>query len=306
MEDLLKTGEIEKFLKETGIDYQTSGNPAVAVDSYKPLHCIEENKITWVKNWSDESEDKLSQLGNLIIICDKIPEKLGEQNYYIICHDPKMCFFEILGEFFKKENISKDQSAQAVICTEKIGKGTSIGEFSYIGENVEVGEDVSIGKNVTITGNVKIGNHTVIGHGSVLGKSGYGYYMAPDGHRKKVPHLGGVIIGNYVEIGANTCIDCGTMQDTVINDYVKINNLCHIAHNVWIGKDVMIAAGVIVCGSCIIEDGVYIAPGAVVKNQIKIGQDAFIGLQTAVTHDVKQEESVFGVPGKKFMRNYQV
>lgn len=303
---MLKICEVKDFLNELGMEYQVYGNENVEVDNYKPLNCIEENKLTWVKNWDEEVQRKLNELQNLIVICKENTKKWNEKNCYIVCMDPKMCFFEILGKFYLKENIAKGISAYAIVKAKQFGKGISVEAFSYIGENVEIGKNVTIGTHVTITGNVKIGDNSIISDGSVLGKPGYGYYMGMDGHRKKVPHLGGIRIGNYVEIGANTCIDCGTMNDTVIGDYTKIDNLCHIGHNAQIGRDVLIVAGSIICGSCAIEDGAYIAPGAVVKNQITVGKNAFVGLQTAATRDVGEGISIFGVPGQEYKRKYMV
>lgn len=303
---MIKVSDIEIFLKESGIAHQIRGNTDVSVDSFKPLNSIENNKLTWVKKWEEKSEEKIYGLHSLIVVCKSLPDKINEQNCYIVCDDPKMCFFEVLGRFYLKKNDINGISENAVVETEKIGLGTSIGAFSYIGKNVEIGQNVTIGTHVTIIGDVKIGNETIIKHGAVLGESGYGYYVATDGHRKKVPHLGGIVIGNHVEIGSNTCIDRGTMGDTVIEDYTKIDNLCHISHNVQIGKDVMIVAGTVICGSCVIADGSYIAPGAVLKNQIKLGRDSFVGIQTAVVRDVDEVESVFGVPGRPIKRDYMV
>ncbi|MDE7326762.1 MAG: hypothetical protein K2N63_10860 [Lachnospiraceae bacterium] len=303
---LLGVREIEVFLDGLGMEYRILGSRNVEVDGFTSLDHIEEKKLTWVKNWEDGVQESLNCRSNLIVICKEGVDELNRNHCYFICSDPKMCFFEILGRFYFERNRDRKISEHAVIKTKRIGKGISVGEFSYIGEYVEIGKNVTVGNHVTITGRVKIGCNVVIADGTVLGKSGYGYYLAMDGHRKKVPHFGGLVIGDYVEIGANTCIDCGTMEDTIIGDYTKIDNLCHIGHNAKIGRDVLIVAGSILCGSCVIGDGAYIAPGAVIKNQITVGKNAFVGLQTAATRDVGDEVSIFGVPGQEFKRKYSI
>lgn len=303
---LISVKEIEAYLNELKMEYRVLGSRSVQVDGFKPFDCAEEGKLTWVKNWSGEIKEELNHRRALIVVGKEDTGELSGDHCYFLCSDPKMCFFEILGKFYPEGNTALGISGQSVVKTDCFGKGISVGEFSCIGENVIIGDNVAIGSHVTISGRVKIGNNVVISDGSVLGKAGYGYYLAMDGHRKKVPHYGGLIIGDYVEIGANTCIDCGTMGDTVIGDYTKIDNLCHIGHNAQIGKDVMIVAGSILCGSCVIGDGAYIAPGAVVKNQVTVGKNAFVGLQTAATRDVGEDISIFGVPGQEFQRKYKI
>lgn len=298
--------EIKRLLEKEEIQHEIIGDCNIQVDSYSSLNSVTEHKITWVKKWNVEIEERLNRVKNLIIICNEKDEVHAGKNCCVLCKDPKMCFFEILGEFYVERNEKAQISAAAVVETSEIGEGSSVGAFSYIGKEVVVGKNVEIGNNVTVIGKVVIGDHSILGHGSVLGKSGYGYYLATDGHMKKVPHLGGIKVGNYVEIGANTCIDCGTIGDTVVGDYTKIDNLCHIGHNVQIGKEVMIVAGTAICGSCEIGDGSYIAPGAVIKNQTHVGKNAFVGMQTVVIRDIKEEESVFGVPGRPFKRDYNV
>lgn len=303
---MLSVKQIETFLIKEAIPYFVEGSREIAVDSFSQLDRISEHRIIWVKNWTDEIQEKIDNLRNLIVICPQGMKSFSRANCYIISDEPKMCFFEILAEFFTDKQKTGKISEHALIETENVGAGCRIGDYACIGSEAELGSNVEIGSHVIIQGRVRIGDNSIIHAGAVIGKSGYGYYAALDGHNKRVPHLGGIVIGNYVEIGANTCIDCGTMEDTVIGDYTKIDNLCHIGHNVQIGRDVLIVAGSILCGSSRIEDRSYIAPGAVIKNQIRIGKNAFVGMQTAVMKDVETEGSVFGVPGRAFKREYKI
>ena len=100
------------------------------------------------------------------------------------------------------------------------------------------------------------------------------------------------------DIGANTCIDRGTIDDTIIGFNSKIDNLVHIARNVQIGKNVCVVAGVAICGSAKLKDGSYVAPGGIVKNQIEIGQNALVGLGAVATKSVEEEFVVAGGPAK--------
>lgn len=306
MAEILTIKKIQQFLMSENIPYSIEGCCDIGVDCYSQLDNLEENKITWVKAWTEALRNKIEKVKNVVIVCDSCRESLPSGNCYIITSNPKMVFFEIIGNFYMKKEIPAKPPQNAAVKSKSIGKGCSIGDYVCIGEDVQIGEGVTIGSHAVIEGKVRIGNNAIIHSGAVIGKPGYGYYTDLNGNKKKVPHLGGVVIGDCVEIGANTCIDCGTMGDTVIGDGTKIDNLCHIGHNVQIKRNVLIVAGSILCGSCKIGDESYIAPGAVIKNQIQIGDYAFIGMQTAVMKDVGDEDSIFGVPGRKFKREYKV
>lgn len=120
-----------------------------------------------------------------------------------------------------------------------IGPNTYVGSGSVVGDDCEIGNDCRLVANVTLVRNVALGERCVIHPGTVIGSDGFGYVMTPEG-RVKVPQLGGVRIGNDVEIGANTAIDRGAIDDTVIEDGVKMDNQIHIAHNVHIGEHTVI------------------------------------------------------------------
>lgn len=137
-------------------------------------------------------------------------------------------------------------------------------------------------------------------YGTVIGKDGFGYEWDGEKH-VKFPHLGDVIIGKDVEIGANTCIDRAALEGefTVIGDGTKIDNLVHIAHNVKIGEGCLIVAGSVIGGSCVIGDRCYIGIGAMIKNKVKIGNDVTIGMGAVVLKDVPDGWTVVGNPAKR-------
>ena len=108
-----------------------------------------------------------------------------------------------------------------------------------------------------------------------------------------------MVIGDNVDIGANTCIDRGLLTDTVIGNNVKIDNLCQIAHNVKIEDNCLITAGALLCGSSVIRCGAYLAPGAVVLNQIKLGKKSTLGVNSVATYNVRDGITVFGTPAQR-------
>jgi UDP-3-O-[3-hydroxymyristoyl] glucosamine N-acyltransferase len=262
------------------------------------VHCL-----TWIKNIDTYDFSNLGADLELVLVTNFFDNKEHLEKYNIIkCNNPKETFFEILNHFFvasKKPEIVLD----SIVETQNIGKNVSIGHHCYICKDVIIGDNVIIKNNVIIECPVDIGDNTIIWSGAVIGTDGYGYYKKHDGINYKVPHFGGVKIGKNVEIGANTCIDRGTLADTTIGNNVKIDNLCHIAHNVRIEDNVMIIAMSMLAGSSTIQENAYIAPGALIINQKTIGKDAFVGLGAVVIDNVPSGKAVFGVPARIFRDN---
>ena len=146
---------------------------------------------------------------------------------------------------------------------------------------------------------VAIGSNCVIKEGAVIGGTGFGFEVDDEGNHFRFPQLGGVIIGNNVEIGANTCIDRGALSSTVIGDFTKIDNQCHIAHNNKIGRNCIITSGTQIAGSNVIGDNIWFGPNSTIKEWCDIESDSFVGIGSVVIRKVKTGARVFGVPADK-------
>jgi UDP-3-O-[3-hydroxymyristoyl] glucosamine N-acyltransferase len=133
---------------------------------------------------------------------------------------------------------------------------------------------------------------------AVIGNDGFGYAREHHGALLKMPHTGNVVICDWVEIGAHTCIDRAVEGSTVIGEGTKIDNLVHIAHGVKIGKNCLIVAGSVIGGSCEIGDHVYIGIGAMIKNKVRIGNNVTIGMGAVVLKDVPDGVTVVGNPAR--------
>ncbi len=188
-----------------------------------------------------------------------------------------------------------------------VGNGCVFGDevkifpFSYIGNNVEIGNNGVIYPHTVILDGTKIGKEVKIYTGAVIGSDGFGYHLV-ESELEAIPHIGRVIIGDKVEVGALTMIDRGTIGDTVIGDGTKIDNSVHIAHNVKIGMNVIIMAQTGIAGSCKVEDNVIIAGQVGIADHIKIGKDVKIAAKSGIIGNVREGESVFGYPAGKRMR----
>lgn len=195
-----------------------------------------------------------------------------------------------------------------------IGKNCKIGDMCHISENVYIGEGTVIGKNCLIYPGVRIypgmviGDNVILHANCVIGSDGFGNAPQPDGTWEKIEHLGNVIIGNNVEIGANTTVDRAEMESTIIGNGVKIDNLCQIAHNVQIGDNTVMAAQVGIAGSAKIGKNCIIAGQVGIVGHISIADNTTIGAQSGITSSIRKPgQTVLGSPAfdiKQYMRSY--
>jgi UDP-3-O-[3-hydroxymyristoyl] glucosamine N-acyltransferase len=207
----------------------------------------------------------------------------------------------------------RDPTAYVALCA-RVDETAEIGPFAYIGEGVTVGPRCRIGPQVVLQEGVvveedcRIGagcvvSHAMIGAGSCLhpgvriGQDGFGLARSGQGLRT-VPHLGKVVIGDDVEIGAGCTIDRGSLGDTVIGDGCRLDNLVHIAHNVQLGRSCVIVAQVGIAGSTVLEDFVQVGGQAAIAGHLRIGAGAQIAGKSGVMSDLEPGVVVFGVPAQ--------
>lgn len=191
-----------------------------------------------------------------------------------------------------------------------IGKNVKIGENSFVGHNVTICDGVEIGKNTKIMNNVTI-SHSIIGDnctlfsGSRIGQDGFGYAPSTQGIIK-VEQLGRVIIGNNVDIGANTTVDRGALEDTIIGDGTKIDNLVQIGHNVKIGRNCFIAAQTGIAGSTNVGDGVMLGGQVGISGHVNIGNKVMAAAQSGIISDIQDGITVGGYPALPIMQWHRI
>jgi UDP-3-O-[3-hydroxymyristoyl] glucosamine N-acyltransferase len=188
-----------------------------------------------------------------------------------------------------------------------IGAGTTIAAGAVVGFRVVVGSDCYVGAGATLTHSI-VGNGVIIHSGVRIGQDGFGFAMSAKGHLK-VPQVGRVIIGDDVEIGANSTIDRGAGPDTIIGSGTMIDNLVQIGHNVQIGRGCVLIAQVGISGSTRLGDQVMIGGQGGLIGHLTIGSGARIGAQSGVMRDVPAGETVLGSPAtsvKEFLRQIAV
>lgn len=174
----------------------------------------------------------------------------------------------------------------------KMGKNVKIYPQVYVGDNVTIGDNTVLYSGVKIYSDCVIGHHVTIHSGCVIGSDGFGFAPQPDGSYKTIPQVGNVVIGNHVDIGANTVIDCATMGSTIIEDGVKLDNLIQIAHNAHIGQHTVVAAQSGISGSTKIGKNCIIAGQVGIVGHITIANKTTIGAQAGIGRSITEEGSV--------------
>lgn len=263
---------------------------------------VDETTLDWVGATNPHKQQVAESSKAKVILVD------AEVNYsdiiktssktLIVVDNPKRCLALIGDHFFVVRPLAGIHPTAIVDPEAKIGYNVSIGMYAVIGK-AEIGDNCIVCPFVRIYDNVTIGHDTHIKDGAIIGGEGYGYERDENGNRFRFPQIGDVKIGNHVDIGSHTCIDRGALSTTIIGDYAKIDNLCHIGHNDNIGKNVAIVACTEISGSVRIGDNSWVGPNSAIRDQCKIGEGTMIGLGSSVIMDIGSNEVWSGYPARR-------
>jgi UDP-3-O-[3-hydroxymyristoyl] glucosamine N-acyltransferase len=303
------------------VSCEVRGSSEVIIEDVASLDGAEQNHVSFLDNVKYKDSFKNTKAG-ACIVSEKMANFAPDGCSLIISETPYKSY-ALIAQYFYPENYPDPQISDKAIIHDtvkiadgcvieagaviargvKLGKGSWVEANAVIHSNVEIGQKCRVGANATISHSI-IGDHTRIYPGARIGQDGFGFAIDPAGH-VKVPQLGRVIIGDHVEIGANSCIDRGAGPDTIIGDGSWIDNCVQIGHNVKIGKGCVIVAQAGIAGSTTLEDFVVVAAQGGVAGHLTVGQGAQIGAQSGVMNDIPAGEKVIGapaVPFKEFMR----
>jgi UDP-3-O-[3-hydroxymyristoyl] glucosamine N-acyltransferase len=261
-----------------------------------------EGDLAWISSkQADRRPDAISHFQGSVLIG---PEKTQVISIpFAACNLPKLAFILVVNRFFSGAyELSWPAKDQQIHKDAIVHHNAVLAPGVIIGSGVAIEEDVYVGPN-TVIANAVIRCHAKIGANCSIGLPGFGYEKDETGRYWRFPHMGGVIIEENVEIGSNTCIDRGSIGNTVIGSGVKIDNLVHIAHNVVIGENTLVIANSMIGGSTTLEKGVWVAPSVSIMNQIRIGQGATLGMGAVVLKNVDDHAVVVGNPAKPLHRD---
>lgn len=287
-----------------------------AISSLCELTNGEEGGLSFI---SDAKYDKHIQTtkATAVLVRKDFPIDTYEGVIPILVDDPRGSFFRLLNKYYAVDYSEKEgiECPTHIEATAHISEKVFIGAFSYIGKNVSIGKSVTIYPQVYIGDDVQIGDYSVIYPGvkimrktqigshcklysnAILGSDGFGYYLLPNRAYQNITHIGNVVLGNHVDIGANTVIDCATIGSTIIEEGVKLDNLIHIAHNVKVGKHSAFAAQTGISGSAQIGEYCRLAGQVGVVGHIKIADGVTLLSKTGIADkNTKKNAMYMGTP----------
>jgi UDP-3-O-[3-hydroxymyristoyl] glucosamine N-acyltransferase len=310
-----------ELARRCGAEIGTGADAGKRVTDVAPLDTAGADHISFLDNRKYVEAFAASRAGACIVnpaLAGKAPPGMA----LLIAKDPYRAYAMVARTFYPVPPPEPGVSPRAVVDPEaSIGEGCRVGPGAVIESGAEIGSRCHIGPNVVIGAGTVIGDdcflgagasvsHALIGDrvlilpGARIGQDGFGFAMSPEGHLK-VPQLGRVVIGDDVEIGANSTIDRGAGPDTVIGSGSKIDNLVQIGHNVQIGRGCIIVSQAGISGSTRLDDFVALGGQAGLTGHLKIGAGARIAAQAGVMRDVEAGATVVGapaVPSAEFFR----
>ncbi len=291
------------------------GDTTRSITAPEQLEMASETEISFIGNKKYEKFWENSK-ACAAIVNEDISIEPGENKAFIKVKNADLAMSQVLEMFTPTPPIfSHDIHPTAVVdATATIGNGTRIGANCYVGPNVILGENVTLYPNVTILDECTVGNGTVIWSGTVvrerclvgnycilhpnctIGADGFGFRPCPERGLAKIPQIGNVILGNHVEIGANSTVDRGKFSSTVVGDGCKIDNLVQIGHNSRLGRFCIMAGNSGLAGSVTLGNGVIIGGSASIKDHLTLGDGVTIGAGSGVAADVAAGKTMLGYP----------
>ena len=266
-----------------------------------PAH-VEESSLDWINSSKAEKQQIAESSKAKVLVVDpevRYSEVMKEENKtLLVVSKPRVSMAKIATHFYIERKKPGIHPSAIVDNDAKIDPSAYIGPGCIVGKAV-IGADTVLMANVTIYDDVKIGERCLIQAGVVIGTDGLGCSRDENGVLTKFPHLGGVVMGNDIEVGANSQIAKGSFSDTIIEDGCKINGLCFIAHNCHLEKNVWITGDTMLCGSVYVKKNTTIFSNVVVRGQRTIGEGVTIGMGAVVTKDVPDRETWLGSPAHK-------
>lgn len=297
----VEISQLLDFLGDDLLKIEGEGQSAYIDNIPDPAH-VEETSLDWVNSSKIEKQHIAETSIAKVLVVDpgviySVSLKKSGKTLLVVAN-PRVSMAKIANHFFiehKKPGIHPS----AVIDEEAIiDPSAYIGPGCVVGK-AKIGADTVMMANVTVYDNVIIGERCLLQAGVVIGTDGLGCSRDANGILTKFPHLGGVVMGNDIEVGANSQIAKGSFSDTVIEDGCKMNGLCFIAHNCHLEKNVWITGDTMLCGSVHVKKNTTIFSNVVVRDQRTIGEGVMIGMGSVVTKDVPDGETWLGSPAKK-------
>lgn len=278
-----------------------SGEGNLVVDGVATLDAVEDRCLYFVnKSVTPDICESLAARQGCIVITPSGAALAGELGDCLVLEaaDPRAAIARVL-EFIRVERRQQPWVTDRTIASSAIisslavvegevaiGEGVIVEPFCMLGPDVRIGRGSILRSGVRLYPRVTIGAESVIGTNSVVGHEGYGFVRDELGHKTRMPHLGGVVIGSHVDIGALTTVLSGTITPTLIEDYAKIDDHVHVAHNARVGSSASIIAGAVIGGHAVVETEAWIGINSSVRDGRRVGSHALVGMDSSLQQDL--------------------
>jgi UDP-3-O-[3-hydroxymyristoyl] glucosamine N-acyltransferase len=291
------------------------GDGEVRIESVRPLDRAGPGALSFAIS-SRYASDLVRCQAGAVLVPEEMASTTDGPRTRIVVRDPYQALVQVLRALFPPDNQQSgiDPTARigsdAVLGAEvsigpfvvlgqgvRIGARTRLAHHVFLGDGVSVGDDAILGPGVVCYSGSRLGSRVVLKAGAVIGGDGFGYLSDAEGHTR-IPHVGGCIIEDDVEVGSNTCIDRGSIDDTIVGRGTKLDNLVQVGHNVRIGERCLIMAGVGIAGSTHIGNEAILAGHVGVTDHLVIGDRARIAAKSAIFGDVPPGASFSGHPAR--------
>ena len=263
---------------------------------------VSEQSLDWINSTkTNKQEIAVGSKAKVLVVDESVlytPELEEHGKTLLVVKTPRTTVAKIAEHFFLDKPMSGIHPSAIIDEEAVVDPSAHIGAGCVIGK-ATIGANTFLMPNVVVYDDVTIGDNCLIQAGAIIGTDGLGCTRDEEGRLTKFPHLGGVRIGNYVEVGANCQIAKGTFSDTIIEDGCKMNGLCFIAHNSHLEENVWITGDTMLCGSVHVEKNATIFSNVIVREQMRLGEGSIIGMGSVVTKPVPAHETWLGCPAKK-------
>lgn len=301
---------LESAAAMTGAAFE--GDPDLEIQGVASANLAGAGELAFLEGDSSATI-KLSPDLKLLVINEAARARVPEGVALIVSKLPRHAHSSIASALFKPRHLELRESSvispgarihpDAVIAPGAVvGPGAAIGEGTFVGPNAVIGPGVQIGRRCSIGATASVccallGDQVTLLAGARIGEAGFGVMPGPQG-LEDAPHFGRVILQDHVTVGANACIDRGVFGDTIIGERTKIDNLCQIAHNVVLGRSVVVAAFGGISGSVKVGDGSLLGGRVGIADHVNVGEGVSIAASAGLFRDVSDGETWGGTPAK--------
>jgi UDP-3-O-[3-hydroxymyristoyl] glucosamine N-acyltransferase len=294
----IKNSSVHKIISSIRYEYFWKGS-IQNFDGINSITHAKPHEISFCSYVGSKGMNLINSSKSSLIICSiKLKPLLKKNNKTMVfVEKPRLEFIRCM-RFFLESSFTKSIHPSAVIETKKFGKDIHVGPNTFISKNVKLGKNVVIHGGCNILDNTIIGDDVIIQHGTIIGADGFGPERNEKNELESFLQFGGVTIGNNVEIGSNTSIMRGTLQNTSIDKGTKIGHLVNIGHNVIIKKNCFITSSSVLGGKSIIDNNCFIGINSTIKDGVHIKKNSYIGMGSVVINDVSSFSLIVGNPGK--------